>query len=200
VALTHIGAFASIAAHAKANLYLRILSRETSGFHSIETLFTLLELADEVTVETTNGGVELTVDGAETGPADENLATRAARLVLSATGERCGVRIHLLKRIPVRAGLGGGSSDGAATLHAVNAVLGNPVPRHEILQMATHLGSDVPFLASGAPLALGWGRGERLFRVPAPPNAPVLLAIPPIGVSTPEAYALHDGTRDKDVT
>jgi 4-diphosphocytidyl-2-C-methyl-D-erythritol kinase len=191
-------AMARVAAHAKANLFLRILSREASGYHSIETLFTLLELADEVTVETTASGVELVVDGAETGPAEENLATRAAKLVLAATGERCGIRIHLLKRIPVRAGLGGGSSDGAATLHAVNAVLGNPIPRHEILQMASRLGSDVPFLASGTPMALGWGRGERLFRISAPPSAPVLLAVPPLGMSTPEAYALLDGIRETD--
>jgi 4-diphosphocytidyl-2-C-methyl-D-erythritol kinase len=62
--------------------------------------------------------------------------------------------------------------------------------------MASRLGSDVAFFASGAPLALAWGRGERMFRVPAPPSAPVLLALPPVGVSTPEAYALLDGARE----
>ena len=189
-----------IRAHAKTNLFLRVLARESSGFHTIETLFALLELADDLTVEPAPSGVELSVEGAETGPAEDNLVTRAARLVLAATGNRAGVRIRLVKRIPVQAGLGGGSSDGAAALHAVNALLGNPVPRHEILQLATQLGSDVAFLASGAPLALGWGRGERLFRLPAPPSAPALLAIPPFGVSTADAYqrldaAWRDGSR-----
>ncbi|MBI4502541.1 MAG: 4-(cytidine 5'-diphospho)-2-C-methyl-D-erythritol kinase [Gemmatimonadetes bacterium] len=181
-----------IVAHAKVNLFLRILAREASGYHSIETLFSLLELADEVTVERAASGVELTVDGGDTGPADENLATRAAQLVLGAAGNRSGVRIHLVKRIPVRAGLGGGSSDGAATLHAVNLLLGNPVPRHEILQLASRLGSDVPFFASGAPLALAWGRGERLFRLSPPPAAAALVAVPPFGISTVDAYQRFD--------
>src|SRR5260370_24458431 len=137
-----------IAAHAKANLFLRILARESSGYHSLETLFTLLELADELIIEPAPSGVELTVEGGDTGPAEENLVTRAARLILEATGQRNGIRIHLIKRIPVRAGLGGGSSDGAATLHAANRVFCNPIPRHEILQLATRLGTDVPFFAS----------------------------------------------------
>jgi len=156
----------TVRAHAKANLFLRVLARETTGFHSIETLFTLLELHDDLTVERTAGGIDLTVTGADTGPAEQNLAYRAAALVLEATGNKFGVRIHLAKSIPVRAGLGGGSSDGAATLHAVNRLADGAIPRHEILQLASKLGSDVPFLASGAPLALGWGRGERLFRLP----------------------------------
>src|SRR5262249_32319670 len=156
------------------------------------TLFTLLELADEITVETTSAGIDLQVEGADTGPADENLATRAAEMVLAATGQRIGVRIRLIKKIPTRAGLGGGSSDGAATLHAVNALLGNPVPRHEILQFASRLGSDVPFFASHAPMALGWGRGERLFRLPSLPAVAALVAVPPFGVSTPEAYRQID--------
>ena len=185
-----------VPAHAKANLFLRVLARESSGFHSIETLFTLLELSDELTVEATKGGIELAVEGPDTGPADENLAARAARLVLEATGYRFGVRMRLVKRIPVQAGLGGGSSDGAAALHAVNSLARHAVPRHEILQLAAKLGSDVVFFASGAPLALGWGRGERLYRVPPPPGAPALLAVPSFGISTPDAYAALDAARE----
>ena len=104
----------SIKAHAKINLFLRVLSRETTGFHGIETLFALLELADDISVERTSGGIDIEVEGADTGPTDENLAVRAARAVLGASGDRFGVRIHLKKNIPVRAGLGGGSSDAAA--------------------------------------------------------------------------------------
>lgn len=189
-----------IAAHAKANLLLRVLSREASGFHSIETLLTLLELADELMVERTPQAIELDVQGADTGPTEDNLAYRAAAVMLDATGRRFGVRIALTKHVPVQGGLGGGSSDAAATLHAVNALAGHAVPRHEILQYAARLGSDVPFFASGAPFALAWGRGERLFRLPAPPGAPALLLIPPTGVSTKQAYerldaVQHEGRR-----
>lgn len=179
-------------AHAKINLFLRILARETSGFHQIETAFALLELADQLEVRRIDAGVELTVNGPDLGPADENLAVRAARALLDATGNRFGVSITLTKQIPVRAGLGGGSSDAAAALHAVNALAGNAVPRHELLQFAAKLGADVAFFASGAPLAVAWGRGERLFRIPAPPAMPVLLAVPPIGVATPDAYRWWD--------
>src|SRR5713226_4241028 len=183
-----------IAAYAKINLFLRILAREATGFHQIETAFALLELADELHVRRTDSGVTLEVNGPDLGPADENLAVRAARAVLDATGNRFGVAITLTKRIPVRAGLGGGSSDGAAALHAVNALAGNAVPRHELLHFATRLGADVAFFASGAPAALAWGRGERLFRLPAPPAAPALvaLALPPIAVATPDAYGWWD--------
>lgn len=179
-------------AHAKVNLFLRILARESSGYHQIETAFALLELADELEVRRTDAGVTLEVEGPDLGPVEENLAVRAARAVLAATGNRFGVAIKLIKRIPVRAGLGGGSSDGAAALHAVNALAGNAVPRHELLQFAAKLGADVSFFAGGAPLALGWGRGEREFRLPAPPAMPVLVAVPPVQVATPDAYRWWD--------
>jgi 4-diphosphocytidyl-2-C-methyl-D-erythritol kinase len=136
--------------------------------------------------------VTLEVEGPDLGPAEENLAVRAARAVLEATGSRFGVVLRLTKRIPVRAGLGGGSSDAAAALHAVNALAGNAIPRHELLHLAARLGADVAFFASGAPLALAWGRGERLFRLPAPPAAPALIAVPSVAVSTPDAYRWWD--------
>lgn len=181
-----------VSAHAKVNLLLRILAREASGYHQIETVFGLLELADELVVTRTARGVTLETAARDLGPADENLAVRAARAVLAATGEKFGVSIALTKRIPVRAGLGGGSSDAAAALHAVNALAGGAVPRHELLHFATQLGADVAFFASGAPLALAWGRGERMFRLPPPAAAPALVAVPGIAVATPDAYRWWD--------
>jgi 4-diphosphocytidyl-2-C-methyl-D-erythritol kinase len=181
-----------VAAHAKLNLLLRILARETSGYHQIETAFALLELADELEARRIDSGVALEVEGPDLGPVEENLAVRAARAVLEATGNRFGVALRLSKRIPVRAGLGGGSSDAAAALHAVNALAGNAVPRPELLHLAARLGADVAFCASGAPLALAWGRGERLLRVAAPPPAPALIAVPSIAVATPDAYRWWD--------
>lgn len=181
-----------LAARAKINLFLRILARETSGYHQIETAFALLALADDLEAVRTPGGVTIAVQGADTGPPEENLAVRAAEAVLQATGRRFGVALTLTKRIPVRAGLGGGSSDAAAALHAVNALAGGAVPREEILLMATRLGADVAFFASGAALALAWGRGERMHRLPGLPEAAVLIAVPPIAVPTPEAYRWWD--------
>ncbi|MGH7672736.1 MAG: 4-(cytidine 5'-diphospho)-2-C-methyl-D-erythritol kinase, partial [Gemmatimonadales bacterium] len=139
-----------VAAHAKVNLFLRVLAREASGWHQIETAFALLELADELEARRIDAGVTLEVDRPDLGPVEENVAVRAARAVLDATGGRFGVALRLTKRIPVRSGLGGGSSDAAGALHAVNALTGNAVPRHELLHFAARLGADVPFFASGA--------------------------------------------------
>jgi len=185
-----------IAAHAKLNLFLRVLAREPDGYHQIETAFALVELADEITVTRDpaipSGEARITVEGGDTGPAEDNLAVRAAQAALAALGRPFGVAIALAKRIPVRAGLGGGSSDAAATLQAVNALAASVIPRPELLQVAARLGADVAFFASGAPLALAWGRGERLFRLPPLPAAPVLIGVPEVAVSTPEAYGWWD--------
>ena len=186
----------AVACHAKVNLLLRVLAREDDGYHGVETLFCLVELADRLEVERRDErGVTIEVTGAEVGPPEDNLAVRAARMVLEATGGKFGVHLRLEKRIPVRAGLGGGSSDAAGALAAVNHLAGDPVPRHELLQFASRLGSDVPFLFSGAPLALAWGRGERLLRLPPLPAAPVLLLSPPVPVRTAEAYRWVDEAR-----
>jgi len=185
-----------VACHAKLNLWLRVLGREEDGYHNIETLFCLIDLADRLVAERRNQpGVTIDSGGADLGPPDANLAVRAAQLVLDATGRRFGVDLKLEKHIAVRAGLGGGSTDGAGALLAVNRLAGNAVPRHELLQFAARLGSDVPFLLSGAPLALGWGRGERLLRLPPLPATEALLLTPPVEVSTPDAYRWVDEAR-----
>ena len=180
-------------AHAKLNLFLRVLSRDADGFHGIETLFCLISLADILRAERRDGhGVTIDVSGGDAGPVADNLAVRAAVMVLEATGNRFGVHLSLDKRIPVGAGLGGGSSDAAAALVLANHLAGNAVPRHELLQFAARLGSDVPFFLSGAPLALGWSRGERLLRLPPLPPSPALLLTPPVSILTAEAYGWVD--------
>ena len=185
-----------VQAHAKVNLFLRVLARETDGYHGLETLFCLVDLADELRAERREGSeVTIAVEGADVGPPAENLAVRGAAAVLAATRDRFGVHLTLGKRIPARAGLGGGSSDAAAALLAVNRLAGDAVPRHELLQLAAKLGSDVPFFLSGAPLALAWSHGERLLRLPPLPPAPALLLAPPVPIATPEAYAWVDEAR-----
>jgi 4-diphosphocytidyl-2-C-methyl-D-erythritol kinase len=185
-----------VTAPGKVNLLLRVLAREESGYHGVETLLCRLRLADEITVErASTPGVRLDVQGPDTGPHDQNLVTRAARLVLEATGDPFGVNLTLTKRIPVAAGLGGGSSDAAAALQAVNALAGGAVPAPEILQFAARLGADVPFFLAGGDLALGWGHGDRLIALPSLPSAPMLLVDTGISIPTVDAYGWVDVAR-----
>jgi 4-diphosphocytidyl-2-C-methyl-D-erythritol kinase len=186
----------SLPARAKVNLFLRVLAREADGFHGIETLLCLVSLADTLRAERREGrGVTIEVSGADVGAAEQNLAVKAGAAVLDAIGHRFAVHLTLTKRIPVRAGLGGGSSDAAAALHAANRLAGDPIPRHELVQLAARLGSDVPFFCSGAPLALAWNRGERMLRLPPLPSAPALLLTPRVAVATAEAYTWVDAAR-----
>jgi 4-diphosphocytidyl-2-C-methyl-D-erythritol kinase len=186
----------SLSAPAKVNLFLRVLARNDDGYHGLETLLCLISLSDTLSAERREGrGVTIEVEGADLGPPEDNLAVQAATRVLEATGNRFAIHLTLTKRIPVRSGLGGGSSDGATALLAANHLAGNAVPRHELLQFAARLGSDVPFFLSGAPLALAWSRGERMLRLPPLPSAPALLLTPRIPISTAEAYGWVDSAR-----
>jgi 4-diphosphocytidyl-2-C-methyl-D-erythritol kinase len=177
------------AAPAKVNLRLRVLAREDSGYHGLETLFQAVSLADEVTASHGGPGIRLTVDGdVETGPPDDNLVVRAARLFFQETGGEPAVQIRLRKLVPAAAGLGGGSSDAAAALRALNALHGEPLPREALLAMAIRLGSDVPFFLCGSAYALAWSRGERLLALPPLPARPVLIAHPGVAMPTGSAF------------
>jgi 4-diphosphocytidyl-2-C-methyl-D-erythritol kinase len=181
-------------APAKVNLLLRVLAREEGGFHQLETLFQALELADEVEVRRGEAGkgptLELAgVEPGALGPPEGNLAVRAVRFLAEAAGVPPDFGIRLVKRIPHGAGLGGGSSDAAAVLLAANGLLGAPLPHAGLATLGGRLGADVPFFVAESSLALGWGRGDRILPLPALPRAPVLLALPPWGIATPEAYA-----------
>lgn len=185
-----------IHAPAKVNLTLRVLSRESSGFHQLETLFAVVEFGDVVTLSLRGSGISLTLDEPHLGPPEENLVYRAAKGFRELTGVDEGFEIHLEKRIPVQAGLGGGSSDAAATLRVLHSLFPGRIGGGPLLELAASLGADVPFFMGPSALALAWGRGDRLLSLPALPKAPVLLAIPPQGVSTPEAYGLLARARE----
>ena len=180
----------TILAPAKVNLRLKVLAQQTSGYHSLESVFCALSLGDEITVRPGAGEIELSVEGSvDLGPADENLALRAARrFFLELGGEGEGARIELRKRLPVAAGLGGGSSDAAATLLSLNALHGEPIPPERLVELGGELGSDVPFFLCGSPLALGWGRGERLLALPPLPARAVLVAHPGVAMPTGQAF------------
>lgn len=193
-----------VLAPAKVNLSLQVLAREDSGYHQIETLFCALDLADELDVSIGEPGLRLEVlappESAEPppdlGPAPSNLAWRAATSFFEATGMPPASTIRLTKRIPAGAGLGGGSSDAAAVLTALNTLHDRPLDSRRLLEVGAGLGSDVPFFVGRCALALAWGRGGRLLALPPLPPRPVLLLVPPTGVSTPAAYARLAATRD----
>jgi len=181
-----------VAAQAKLNLHLRVLSREETGYHALETIFHRIDLADDVVLEIRESGRTLDVIGAGTGPVESNLAWKAACAFAAQNEWPRGFDVQLTKRIPVGAGLGGGSADAAAVLRALNFLAPRPMPMRELLSLAAGLGSDIPFLASDAVMAIAWGRGERMLSLPALPKRHVLLMTPSFSVSTADAYRWID--------
>jgi 4-diphosphocytidyl-2-C-methyl-D-erythritol kinase len=179
---------ARVRAQAKLNLFLRILAREATGYHGLETLFTRLELADEITVRV--GGEARSIDCgvADVGPPASNLAFRGATTYAEATGWPHGFDITVEKRIPIGGGLGGGSADAGAVLRALDALAPNPVGPEALAGIAARLGADVPFVTSDAPLALAWGRGDRMVALPPLPAREIGLVCFPFGVSSAEAF------------
>ncbi len=175
-------------APAKVNLRLKILAREATGYHQLETIFCAIGLADKLELTRSGRGIELEVVGAELGAPEENLVHRAATAFFGIARLQPGVRIRLEKVIPAGAGLGGGSSDAAATLVALNALFGTPLTPASLFRIGAALGSDIPFFLSGAPNALAWGRGERLLPLPALPPAPMLVVVPDFPIATADAY------------
>lgn len=190
---------AHVLAQAKINLFLRILAREASGYHQIETLFQRLELGDDVRVRVDVPGRTLDCDRGDLGPVERNLAWRAAEAYRAATGWPDGWAIEIDKRIPVGGGLGGGSADAGAVLRCLNALAPAPLSAGELLAIAGPLGADVPVLTSEAPLALAWGRGERMLALPPLPARRAHLALFGAGVSTAEAYGALARQRGADV-
>ena len=185
---------ATVVAQAKINLFLRVLAREVSGYHQLESLFCRLTLGDEVRVRLTEGGRSLDCAGIAMppgglGPVEKNLAWRAAEAFLQAAGWSTGFAIEIEKRIPVGGGLGGGSADAGGVLRALNALAPTPLSPHRLLRLGASLGADVPFLTQDvSPLALAWGRGDRLLPLAPLPGRPCLLFAFSSGVSTADAY------------
>jgi 4-diphosphocytidyl-2-C-methyl-D-erythritol kinase len=174
----------------KVNLLLNILGRRPDGFHELETVMHPVGICDRLDFSRSAGGVELTCSDPAL-PADgKNLAHRAATAFLQAARIREGVRIHLEKKIPLAAGLGGGSGNAAVTLLGLNELFDRPLAPEQLAGLAGSLGSDVPFFLQNQP-ALATGRGEKL--VPCPPfpalrGAVLLLIHPGFGISTAWAY------------
>lgn len=179
----------AVRAQAKLNLWLHVMAREDSGYHTIETLFHRIELADDVVVTLAPPGERVISCSEDVGPAHENLAYRAALAYCGPLEWTTGFRIEITKRIPAGGGLGGGSADAAATLLALNEMSPRKLTTAELAALGSRLGADVTFLVTGALRALAWGRGDRMLALPPLPQRHVALVIPSFGISTAEAYA-----------
>jgi 4-diphosphocytidyl-2-C-methyl-D-erythritol kinase len=174
----------------KINLLLNILGRRPDGFHELETVMQPVPVHDELTFERRQHGIDLTCSDPSLPSGPANLVYRAAEAFFRETGIDSGARIHLEKRIPVAAGLGGGSGNAGATLLALNELFGLPLSLDRMQVMAASLGSDIPFFLQSSP-AVAIGRGERVeprpaFRALA--GCGLLLVHPGFGIATAWAY------------
>jgi 4-diphosphocytidyl-2-C-methyl-D-erythritol kinase len=174
----------------KVNLLLNILGKRPDGFHELETVMQPIFIFDGLTFARSPGGVTLACEDSTLPTDGRNLVVRAANAFFAEAKIYEGVSIHLRKRIPIAAGLGGGSGNAATTLLALNELFGNPLSSEVLHRLAAQLGSDIPFFLQSQP-ALGTGRGEKVTTLPSFPAlraACFVLAHPGFGVSTPWAY------------
>lgn len=174
----------------KVNLILNILGKRPDGFHELETVMHPVNLFDELSFERVSSGLQLTCSDPALPTDSSNLVHRAAGLFFQKTEIRDGVRIHLEKKIPMAAGLGGGSGNAATTLLGLNELFGKPLPAKALEDIAASLGSDIPFFLQTKP-GLGTGRGEKIQSLdafPAMRGAAIFLIHPGFGISTPWAY------------
>ncbi len=178
----------SFRAPAKINLCLHVLGRLDSGYHVLAMAMQRVSLYDDVVIEIGRGdALQVCCDGLDLAPGEENIAARAVRLLLEAAGIRRAVSVSIIKRIPVAAGLGGGSSDAATVLTGVNDMLGLGFDGGTLQEFAARLGSDVPFFIFGAP-AWATGTGTTLENLPGLPSVSYVLVNPGVAVSTKEVY------------
>ncbi|HOX21884.1 MAG TPA: 4-(cytidine 5'-diphospho)-2-C-methyl-D-erythritol kinase [Elusimicrobiales bacterium] len=187
----------TLKAPAKLNLFLEVLRKRPDGYHDLATIFAKISLHDTVTVRRAarGDGISLKIinkSGCELASGSDNLASKAAQLFLEETGLRAPIHITLIKRIPVGAGLGGGSSDAAAALCAMNRLFPKALGKHgtqKLHKLALRLGSDVPFFAQDNVFCIGRGRGERLTPINVGGKLPhIVLVYPGVPVSTKTAY------------
>lgn len=177
---------ARVRALAKLNLDLRVLGKRPDGYHELRTIFQTISLADTIDISfTVRRKTSIELEEARAIP--DNIVVRAARLALEEMRVAGKVEIRLAKRIPMGAGLGGGSSDAAAVLLALPVLAGRALPLERLCHVAAQLGSDVPFFLLGG-TAVGIGRGNEVFPLPDAPARRGLLIAPAVHVSTPDAY------------
>ncbi|HEX2182206.1 MAG TPA: 4-(cytidine 5'-diphospho)-2-C-methyl-D-erythritol kinase [Rubrobacteraceae bacterium] len=180
-------------AFAKVNYALEVRGLRDDGYHDISSVLQSVSLADELEIERSQGGFELTFepDGVEIGPLEENTVYKAWALLWEASGRELPARIRLHKKIPAGAGLGGGSADAAAVLVGMNELFDLGLETGDLRRLGARIGADVPFCVSGG-TALGEGVGDVLTPLPAPPGHHLLLAKPDRSADTGGIYRAYD--------
>lgn len=180
-------------AYGKINLFLDIVGRREDGYHLLETVFQSISLGDEVMISPGRGGEISLRSNLPYIPTDRrNIAYKAAEAFFAAANmPNKGLYINMRKNIPVGAGLGGSSTDGAAVLRLLNAACGEPLPEERLREIAAELGADCPFCLMGG-AALGGGVGDRLEPLPSMPPCTLVICKPAFSVSAKSAYELYD--------
>jgi 4-diphosphocytidyl-2-C-methyl-D-erythritol kinase len=180
-------------APAKVNLFLNVLKKRPDGYHDIATLFERVAIFDRVSIAKAPKGIVVGSDRPITADPHDNIAYKAARAILSHAGAAGGVKIYINKRIPVAAGLGGGSSDAAAVLNGINVLYNLKINMKTLMRLGAGLGADVPFFLCGWRFALGSGIGENLKKASFVPKIWHLIVYPgPFKASTASVYADFD--------
>jgi len=181
-------------APAKLNLFLHVVGRRPDGYHLLQTAFRFIDYGDEVSIAVRADGEIRRITPLEGVPSELDLTVRAARALQGETGCREGADIGIVKRLPMGGGLGGGSSDAATTLIALNRLWGTGLPREHLQKLALGLGADVPVFVFGRN-AFAEGVGERLQALQLPP-AWYLVLVPELAVSTAEIFSAAELTRN----
>jgi 4-diphosphocytidyl-2-C-methyl-D-erythritol kinase len=177
-----------IGAPAKVNLYLQVLRKRPDGYHDLNSLFQAVSLFDRLTFNLQDDtAVTVSTNSQSIGPLEHNLITRAWRLIQTKFGSSQGVHVDLEKNIPIGGGLGGGSSDAAATLAAANILLDLHLSLSEMSHLGSSLGSDIPFFFTSGQ-AIAEGRGERLIETDFPTDYWLVLVTPSLAISTAASY------------
>ena len=187
-----------IKAPAKVNLFLKVLGKRPDGYHDIETIFEKVALFDTIRMKRAKTGIKVRSDypGLPTGR--ENLAYQAARMMQEACRRPIDVEIELEKKIPVCAGLGGGSSDAASVLLGLKKLFGLRISEEKTRSLARRIGADVPFFLSGSAWAVGRDIGDRLENIRTDMKLWHLFVVPPFSVSSKEAYEWLDAAGKKE--
>jgi 4-diphosphocytidyl-2-C-methyl-D-erythritol kinase len=166
-----------IKTYAKINLYLDVVGKYPDGFHEIESIFQTITLSDTLIFDEISEGIEITTNEPSLPVDDRNIVYKAINKVISKTDIKKGIHVQILKNIPICAGLGGGSSNAAGTLHALNLLWQLDWDESMLQNMAAELGSDVPYFVKGGTQSVT-GKGERLHILPSMPEIWVLLIHP----------------------
>lgn len=186
----------TIKAYAKINLALDVVGRLPNGYHQVKMVMQTVGIYDELTLQRADSGIALTTDSGELPTDENNLIYKAARLIQEKYGLQEGVRIHLQKRIPIAAGMAGGSTDAAAAMKGMCRLFRLEASERELMAEAVKIGADVPYCVMGG-TALAEGIGERLTALRPVPELTLLVAKPGISVSTQEVYRRLDAVELK---